>query len=102
MNTYLWIVIACGFGAALLALLAIKQQKKSLGGRSLRSGSGTAYLIFLYTVLIRYRFSRSILYYIRKRLEFYTHFDELAVRKKTVVVFLVTATFSLLRCFCSG
>jgi len=93
MNTYLWIVIACGLGAALLALLAIKQQKKSLGGRSLRSGSGTAFLIFLYTVLSRYRFSRSILYYIRKRLEFYTHFDELAVRKKTVVVFLVTAAF---------
>ncbi len=93
MNDYLVIGVACGLGAGILALLALKQQKKGLGNRSLKSaGSGvTAFLIFLYSFLNRFRFTRSILYYIRKRLEFYTCFDERAVRKKTAMVFLITA-----------
>lgn len=94
MNAYLIVAIACGLGAAMLALLAVRQQKASLGGKSLRSGSGimTAFLIYLYAILYRCRFSRYILHYIRKRLEFYTHFDERTVRRKTASVFLITVS----------
>lgn len=94
MNAYLYVGIACCLGAAALALQAVKQQKKGPGAKSLKSGSSgmAAFLISLYAILNRYRFSRSLLYYIRKRLEFYSHSDERAIRKKTVAVFLVTAS----------
>lgn len=94
MNAYLIIAVACGLGAGVLALLAVKQQKKQVGGKSLVNGSGrtAAFLIYLYAVLNRCRFTRTILHYIRKRLEFYSQFDERAVRKKTAAVFLMTAS----------
>jgi len=93
MNVYIAVASACGIGAAMMAILAIKQQKKDKGDRSLKSsGSGvTFFLIYLYSFLNRFRLTRSMLYYIRKRLEFYTHFDERAIRKKTALVFLITA-----------
>lgn len=100
MNAYLVTGIISGLGAAALAVLAIKQQKKASGVESLKNpGNGAAVFILLYGALSRNRLTRPILYYIRKRLEFYTQFDERAIRKKTAVVFLATSasfTVSLL------
>lgn len=92
MNAYLVIAVASGIGAAVLAVLAIKEKRKVRRAGSLRGGiSANAFLLMLYSTLSRNRLTRAMLYYIRKRLEFYSRFDERAVRKKTVVVFLVTS-----------
>jgi len=92
MNAYLVIAVASSIGAAVLAVLAIKEKRKVRRAGSLRGGiSANAFLLMLYSTLSRNRLTRAMLYYIRKRLEFYSRFDERAVRKKTVVVFLVTS-----------
>ena len=94
MKTYVIISIACCLSAAILAAFAlISTKKKNRQKGNLRSGENSRFattLISLYAILSRYPLIRTLIYHIRKRLEFYTDFDERSVRKKTIIVFLIT------------
>lgn len=95
MNVYVIISISCCLGAAILVCLAVAAQKRSNYRNKSLSGDNsrmTASLIAFYAVLIRYPLLRTMMFNIRKRLEVYTDFDERSVRKKTVIIFMITAS----------
>lgn len=95
MSVYIIIAAAFLAGAAVLAGVAIATGKRKDSRGKGVAGDGSrmsAALVALYSAIIRNPVTKGMMFNIRKRLEFYSDFDERSVRKKSVIVFLITAS----------
>lgn len=98
MNGLQMVAILCVAGALGLAAIALLSQKKK-NSQSLRQGESSSFatlMIRCYSGLSKNPVTRPLLIHVRKRLEFYSDFDERAIRKKTASVFLMTSGLFIL------